>query len=426
MFVPFTSLAVAAAGPAAQVVITTPSTSISSDGVLQLDATIYDALNNVVEGEIMWSSTNGTVEAGGLFFPWSAGQVTLRAEHAGFNDTVVVTVEAGWGQSIESNTTNSPQAKQPYQLQANLLDSHGNPRTGQGVVWSVDGEYVGQGQPLWTPPTLGLYEVVARFDQMEQQVIMEAIAGDPYEFIFEENLVIRSGFGVLLSPSLVDSFGQEMNDTLAGMKAWTAENGSITAEGFFFATAPGIWNISVRAGSVFGNGTIRVIPADAAIVSIQIVPDQESYQSGEVYRLDAVRTDSSGYTSPVPVPIGNWSVGNGAVAQVGDEVHWTPGKVGSFTMEVVDSDVAASKEVTVNHGAAVSTQLVASLPRLSAGSQVALVHEATDAFGNVWQVNGTLNKTSNDQSTAEIFSSYATFTPKLTETIRFSATYFDN
>jgi len=426
MFVPFASLPVAAAGPAAQVVITTPSTSISSDGVLQLDATIYDALNNVVEGEIMWSSTNGTVEAGGLFFPWSAGQVTLRAEHAGFNDTVVVTVEAGWGQSIEINTTNSPQAKQPYQLQANLLDSHGNPRTGQGVVWSVDGEYVGQGQPLWTPPTLGLYEVVARFDQMEQQVTMEAIAGDPYEFIFEENLVIRSGFGVLLSPSLVDSFGQEMNDTLAGMKAWTAENGSITTEGFFFATAPGIWNISVRAGSVFGNGTIRVIPADAAIVSIQIVPDQESYQSGEVYRLDAVRTDSSGYTSPVPVPIGNWSVGNGAVAQVGDEVHWTPGKVGSFTMEVVDSDVAASKEVTVNHGAAVSTQLVASLPRLSAGSQVALVHEATDAFGNVWQVNGTLNKTSNDQSTAEIFSSYATFTPKLTETIRFSATYFDN
>jgi len=170
MFVPFASLPVAAAGPAAQVVITTPSTSISSDGVLQLDATIYDALNNVVEGEIMWSSTNGTVEAGGLFFPWSAGQVTLRAEHAGFNDTVVVTVEAGWGQSIEINTANSPQAKQPYQLQANLLDSHGNPRTGQGVVWSVDGEYVGQGQPLWTPPTLGLYEVVARFDQMEQQV----------------------------------------------------------------------------------------------------------------------------------------------------------------------------------------------------------------------------------------------------------------
>ena len=426
VLVPLTSLPVAAAGPAAQVVITTPSTSISSDGVLQLDATIYDALNNVVEGEITWSSTNGTIEDGGLFFPWSAGQVTLRAEHAGFNDTVVVTVEAGWGQSIEIDVTNSPRAKQPFQLQANLLDSHDNPRTGQGVVWSVDGVYVGQGEPFWTPPALGFYDVVARFNQMEQQVTMEAIAGDPFEFIFEENLVIRSGFGVKLTPSLVDSFGQEMNDTLAGMKAWTAENGSITSQGYFFASAPGIWNISVRAGSVFGNGTIRVIPADAAIVSIQVVPEQSSYQSGEVYRLDAVRTDSSGYTSPVPVPIGNWTVGNGAVAQVGDEVHWTPGKVGSFTIEVIDSDLVASKAVSIVHGAAVSTQLVASLPRLNAGLQVALVHEATDMFGNIWQVDGNISKTSNDQSTVEIFSSYVMFTPKLTESIRFDATYFDN
>ena len=426
VLVPLTSLPVAAAGPAAQVVITTPSTSISSDGVLQLDATIYDALNNVVEGEITWSSTNGTIEDGGLFFPWSAGQVTLRAEHAGFNDTVVVTVEAGWGQSIEIDVTNSPRAKQPFQLQANLLDSHDNPRTGQGVVWSVDGVYVGQGEPFWTPPALGFYDVVARFNQMEQQVTMEAIAGDPFEFVFEENLVIRSGFGVKLTPSLVDSFGQEMNDTLAGMKAWTAENGSITSQGYFFASAPGIWNISVRAGAVFGNGTIRVIPADAAIVSIQVVPEQSSYQSGEVYRLDAVRTDSSGYTSPVPVPIGNWTVGNGAVAQVGDEVHWTPGKVGSFTIEVIDSDLVASKAVSIVHGAAVSTQLVASLPRLNAGLQVALVHEATDMFGNIWQVDGNISKTSNDQSTVEIFSSYVMFTPKLTESIRFDATYFDN
>ena len=426
MFVPLTSLPVAAAGPAAQVVITTPSTSISSDGVLQLDATIYDALNNVVEGEIIWSSSNGTVEDGGLFFPWSAGQVTIRAEHAGFNDTVVVSVEAGWGQSIEIDTTDSPNAKQPFQLQANLLDSHGNPRTGQGVVWSVDGEYVGQGQPFWTPPNLGLYEVVARFDQMEQQVTMEAIAGDPFEFIFEENIVIRSGFGVMLSPALVDSFGQEMNDTLAGAKVWTAENGSITTQGYFFASAPGVWNISIRAGSVYGNGTIRVIPADAAIVSIQILPEQTSYQSGEVYRLDAIRTDSSGYTSPIPVPIGNWTVGNGAVAQVGDEIHWTPGSVGSLTMEVIDSDIVAAKTVSVIHGDAVSTQLVASLPRLSAGIQVALVHEATDAFGNIWQVDGNITKISNDQSTSEIFSSYAMFTPKLTESIRFSATYFDN
>ena len=96
----FASLPGAAADPPAQIVISTPSTVISSDGVLQMEATLYDALNNVVEGEITWSTSNGTIEDSGLFFPWSAGQVTIRAEHAGFNDTVVVTVQAGFGQSI--------------------------------------------------------------------------------------------------------------------------------------------------------------------------------------------------------------------------------------------------------------------------------------------------------------------------------------
>ena len=157
-----------AAGPPAQVVISTPSTVISSDGVLQMEATLYDALNNVVDGEISWSATNGTIEDSGLFFPWSAGQVTIRAEHAGFNDTVVVTVQAGFGQSIEINTSAQPRAKFPFTLQANLIDSHDNSRPGQDVVWTVDGLYVGQGEPTWTPPSLGLYEVVARYDQLEQ------------------------------------------------------------------------------------------------------------------------------------------------------------------------------------------------------------------------------------------------------------------
>ena len=72
----FVSIPVSANGPPAQVVISTPSTVISSDGVLQMEATLYDALNNVVDGEITWSASNGTIEETGLFFPWSAGMVT--------------------------------------------------------------------------------------------------------------------------------------------------------------------------------------------------------------------------------------------------------------------------------------------------------------------------------------------------------------
>ena len=415
-----------AAGPPAQIVISTPSTVISSDGVLQMEATLYDALNNVVDGEITWSATNGTIENSGLFFPWSAGQVTIRAEHAGFNDTVVVTVQAGFGQSIEINTSAQPRAKFPFTLQANLIDSHDNPRPGQDVVWTVDGLYVGQGEPSWTPPSLGLYEVVARYDQLEQRVTMEAIAGDPYEFSFPTDLVLRSGEGMQLYPDLLDYFGQKMNNTLAGNKVWTVENGTITPVGYYYASAPGIWNLSVRAGSVWGNSTIRVVPADASIVEIQITPEAETYVSGEVYRLDAVRTDSQGYSSPVPIPIGNWTVGNGILSQVGNEVQWTPGQAGTFILHVVDSDVPASMNVDVMHGSADATRLVASLSSVTAGTQFALVHEAIDSFGNVWQVDANISQTEGTFASTDIFSSYVSVMPKEMETIGFTADYIDS
>jgi len=419
------TLPVAAGGPPAQIVISTPSTVISSDGVLQMEATLYDALNNVVEGEIIWSATNGTIEESGLFFPWSAGQVTIRAEHGGFNDTVVVTVQAGFGQSIDINTTAQPRAKYPFTLQANLIDSHDNPRSGQDVVWTVDGLYIGQGEPSWTPPSLGLYDVVARYDQLEERVTMEAIAGDPYEFSFPEDLIVRSGEGLQLFPDLLDSFGQKMNNTLAGNKVWTVENGTITPVGYYYASAPGIWNLSVRAGAVWGNSTIRVVPADASIVEIQITPEEEIYVSGESYRLDAIRTDSQGYSSPVPIPIANWTVENGIVSQVGEEVHWTPGQAGQFSMHVIDSDVPASTNVEVMHGSAHATRLVPSQSSVSAGSQLALVHEGIDSFGNVWQVDANITQTDGVHASVDIFSSYVSLMPKQMETLRFTADYID-
>ena len=421
----FVSIPVSANGPPAQVVISTPSTVISSDGVLQMEATLYDALYNVVDGEITWSASNGTIEETGLFFPWSAGMVTIRAEHAGFNDTVVVSVEAGWGQSIRINTTDQPRAKYPFVLQADLIDSHDNPRSGQDVVWTVDGIYVGQGEPSWTPPSLGLYEVVARYDQLETTVTMEAIAGEPYEFVFPSNLILRSGQGLQLYPDLVDSYGQKMNNTLAGNKVWTVENGTITPVGYYYASAPGIWNLSVRAGAIWGNSTIRVVPADASIVEIEITPDETAYVSGESYRLDAVRTDSQGYRSAVPIPLGNWTVDNGILSQVGDEVHWTPGQSGQFAIDVIDSDVPASINVDVVHGSAYATQLVASQSSVSSGTQLALVHEAMDTFGNVWQVEANITKTEGEFAAVEIFDSYVSIMPKELEVLRFSSSYFD-
>ena len=147
--------------------------------------------------------------------------------------------------------------------------------------------------------------------------------------------------------------------------------------------------------------------------------------SGESYRLDAVRTDSQGYSSPVPIPIVNWTVANGILSQVGDEVHWTPGQTGQASLHVVDSEVPASTNVEITHGSASTTRLLSSQSSTSAGTQIALVHEAIDSFGNVWQVDANITQSSGSFASVDIFSSYVSLMPKEVETLQFSATFFD-
>ena len=41
--------------------------------------------------------------------------------------------------------------------------------------------------------SIGFYELTARLYQMEATAIVEVVAGSPHEFIFDENIVVRSG-----------------------------------------------------------------------------------------------------------------------------------------------------------------------------------------------------------------------------------------
>ena len=50
-----------------------PPTTMFADEVMMFEAVIYDAVNNPVTGEIMWSASNVTISEEGLFFPWSSG-----------------------------------------------------------------------------------------------------------------------------------------------------------------------------------------------------------------------------------------------------------------------------------------------------------------------------------------------------------------
>ena len=198
---------------AVRVQISSPAFTISADEVVTFSATLYDSVNSVVAGEIIWSSANGTITGDGTFYPWNAGVITIQARHTNLTDEFNITVTPGIGQSLEISIS-AGQVLQNNILTANLIDARGNPNPTDQAAWSIDGQYFGQGNPVWIPLDIGQYDLTARLYQMEVTTPIDVVAGNPYEFVFDENIVIQSNSATQLEPSLVDANGFTMDLSL--------------------------------------------------------------------------------------------------------------------------------------------------------------------------------------------------------------------
>lgn len=415
---------VAHAGPAARIAITSPVYAMTADEVTTFEATLYDAVNSVATGQVNWSSSNGTITEDGTFYPWQAGSVSIEASSGALMDVFNITVSAGVGQTLDI-TTSTAHARVSTTLQANLLDARGNSKPAENVVWTIEGEYVGIGTPQWVPTELGEVQIRARLNQMEDNAVVEVVAGAPYEFLFEEDLQIRSGESTYLQVRLFDHNGYEMNNTEAGYKTWTAENGTISPVGRYTATYPGVWNLTVAAGNATGVATIRVVPADASLSQLTVVPELDVYVAGQAYELVTMRTDSNGYTGAFTPPLANFSTTSGGLALVDGRVHWTPGAMGQHNLNVMDEGVASSLEVTVIPGNAIDTSLSLEPATLRAGLQNVLSFWAIDDAGNQWLVNGTMSLISGNASHFTPDEGYATLSPLALGIWRVEASWYD-
>ncbi len=409
---------------AVRIDISSPALSMTADEVITFTATLYDSVNSVVAGEISWSSTNGTITEDGTFYPWSSGVISIQASHGTLSTIYNMTVEAGIGQSI-AISINSANVLVPNTLTANLIDARGNQKPTTEAVWTIDGDFIGQGNPQWVPQDIGEYHVVARLYQMETSKTIEVIAGNPHEFMFPVGMQIQSGGIVKLEPSLVDINGFEMSNTLAGPKVWSVENGTVNSTGWFFATHPGYWNITVSASGISGTGVIRVVPSDATTSELRIIPSPDYFVAGEVYELTCFRTDNLGYSGTITPSISNFSVTSGSLSQNDGRVYWTPMTEGFQEISVTDFDITSSLTVLVKHGTAIDTKIKLSPPVISAGQQSTLSVYAVDLAGNEWPVNATITTAVGNSSALTQYETWSSLVPDSTGFWRFESTWFD-
>ena len=404
--------------------ISSPTYIMSADEVVTFSAKLYDSVNSEVAGDIIWSSTNGTITDEGTFYPWNSGVITIQARHTNLTDEFNITVNPGIGQSLEISIATG-QVLQNNILTANLLDARGNPNPTDQAAWSIDGEYFGQGNPVWIPLDIGTYHLTARLYQMEATSTVEVVAGSPYEFLFGNEILVRSGSQLQLEPSLVDANGYSMDPNLAGPQLWFVENGSINNTGYYYASHPGMWNVTVSAGPVSGTGTIRVVPADATASSLAIIPSDNVYYAGEMYELASFRTDTLGFSGLITPPITNFTVSSGTLSQENGRVYWTPMTMGVHTITVDDSGIISTTSVTVDHGLAIDTRIKMTPQNLAVGQQSTVVVQAYDLAGNSWNVNGSIEVLIGNQSTLVSQQDYYILIPDSVGAFAVRGSWFD-
>ena len=410
-----------------RVVIDSPPASISADEVADFSAIIYDAVNNPVEGDIAWSSSNGTITGDGVFFPWSSGLIEITAEHNGLRASYNLSVTPGVAIDVEI-TSLVMGVLESNVLLADIKDGRGNLITEHaGLVWDINGDYLGHGSPAWVPEATGNYTVRARLNQLQDVATVTVRAGQPHAFVFDDHLQVRAGSWTTILPRLVDINGYEMPLHEAGPIAWDAENGSFNLDGAYHALNTGRWTITAIAGNISGSAEVQVIPGDAVASALMFAEVSDTYLAGESYELVFERRDANGYIGFVSPSIASLTVSSGGLSVDEDRrVFWNPSSVGLATLSGMDGTVSSTLSVDVVHGRAVDLRFKTTPADPTAGDAVVVELQAEDVKGNRWVVNGNITLTMGNQSKTTSTEAYTLVQASAVQSWRFDGSWFDS
>lgn len=383
------SVAHPARSAATTLVLDVDRTTITADQALLFQAELRDGTGQVVSGAINWTVTNGSMEETGLFIPWTAGTIDVTAEHQGLMASRQIVVEAGRPVDLQLSLTETPVAGSPFRLNALGVDAKGNQQALSNVAWSIDGVHQGVGSPVVVVANPGSVDVGMRLFDIESTTSIDVIPGDPVAIVFPTGLSMRSGQGLLLKPLVVDANGFSMPYSVVGGLRWTSNHGVVDTDGVFFPTRPGVWNVTATSvgGNLSANGSVAVLPADAAMLDIQLDEDPTALRAGQSVTLRALLSDSLGASAPVHVALSNWTIPSGQVAASDAGPVWTPVDIGPYRLEVQDSGLTAFLDVEVVFGEVVRLEIGTSHDTVTAGDDVVLTAYAVDQAGNRRVVN---------------------------------------
>ena len=295
--------------------------SVDADGQIQFTASMYDANGDQVLGSPQWWSDSGTIDMGGLFTPDVAGQVSVHAIKDSVNQSVNLSVSPGWPDRIDLEVQSTDvMLGSSMQVNASMYDAKSNLIVDRTISWMSDcGNISSTG--LWEPSAIGTCNITAHWNELHGSIELTGISGPPSSIIMPSDLSVRSGESVALSPSLFDSWGNELALSDAGALSWVVASGSVVSGNLYLADAPGIWTIEVGSSSG-ANGSTEVLVEPAAITGLELLGPQDVVMAGEEVELKVLRTQTVIWMQASDSRNNRWVVNGSWNPQQDEAVEW--------------------------------------------------------------------------------------------------------
>ncbi len=246
-------------GPLASIEVFPKDLVISADEEVQFFARGFDRMGNELEIGPAWDLVgSGILDEYGYFSPDKVGNCTIRASWGGVSGSTNITVRQGalhWIKvTLPSQTIN---ADMVVRFEANGFDRKENP-VNIAPVWKVTGGGTISQNGTFDAVKAGFWRVYANVTDVSGIASFEVVPGKMSVIMVEPHQVtLNISDEVKFMAMGLDSDGNPLDLS----PVWSVSGGgTISPDGLFVASSPGIWTVFCDSSGISGTASITVVP----------------------------------------------------------------------------------------------------------------------------------------------------------------------
>jgi hypothetical protein len=370
------------------------SAVISADNTLQYSHELFDLDTNSVSGDVIWSSSNGSINATGLFTPAQMGVHQITACFGVNCETVDIEVTFGTPTTLEVTASATViNADQTMNITAIIYDQFNNEVPGEIITMTAsNGNMVAN---EFFPQSVGNHTISVTWDTTTIEVPIEVIGGQATSLVLTGcDADIPAGITCVLVWKLYDQFNNELNISVAGNLSWSIENGTFDdVSGVYEGYAVGDYTIELNS-EIGLSDQVSFSVLYGQIAQLVVTVSNSTVTADDVVNLTTTRVDVKGNEIAVNLPAENWSVDDGILTP-GLITIWSPvnrssGTVITASYEGLQTQVVIiviqgalqDLELLVENSVATGMEL-----SMTTDDELTVRVRAYDADGNVWYEN---------------------------------------